>query len=149
MPCESEIWYQVSIVDPSCLSGESVKNFVEGAIRKTGSQWAYIGELEGAYFGLRGSERKIISCSVLVGKISDAVQYDWGFIYLYKDKPSGSIVFDNERDNISSAIVSIKLVDDNYFYLYTRNEDIFKYFINSYDNVRYKIANINDLEIPN
>jgi hypothetical protein len=141
-------WHQILVTDPLQLSGQSTREFCDGIFEKSRSRWVLVRDLDGAYAGLRGAEGTSIPVSEFLNRVSYAVQYDWGFFFLYQREPGMSIIGKNARANISGADVAIRFVDDQYFYLYTRDNSIYNYLIERYPDSERRIASLENLDIP-
>jgi hypothetical protein len=149
MKLDNEKWNQVVVTDPLNLSGSSTREFLSRLIEVSCSRWVCVRDLEGAYSGLQGVGEASLSTTEFLNRVSHAVQYDWGFFFLYRKEPSISTLGSDDRKNISTANVAVKLVDDQYFYVYTRNDDVYDYLVKRYPDAEYKAATLQNIDIPN
>ena len=149
MSLDDRKWHQAVVGDPRQLSGSSTEEFLRGLIETSGSRWICIRDLDGAYSGLRGAEGRSLRASEFLNRVSHAVQYNWAFFFLYRKEPSISVVGSNDRENISRADVTVRLVDDQYFYVYTTDDRVYDYLVESYPDLEHKTADLHNLDIPN
>ena len=149
MKLDNEKWNQVVVADPLQLSGPSTQEFLSRLIEVSCSRWVCVRHLEGAYSGLQGVGEASISAAEFLSRVSHAVQYDWGFFFLYRKEPSISALGLDDRQNISTTDVAVKLVDDQYFYVYTRDNSVSDYLLRKYPEAEYHVTNLQNIDIPN
>jgi|SRR6185437_2545633 len=141
-------WHQIVVEDPENLSGPSTKAFLAPLMRKANTAWVYSRGLDGAYFGLRGFEGQMLPASEFLAKASQAVQYDWAFFYLFESVPNLNL---DEMDNefiIEIADATARLIDDQYFCVYSRNENIKDFLLLVHPEAEHKRCAFAELNIP-
>lgn len=145
----SEEWHQVIVNDPKCLSGESVASFVRPITRKLAATSVVVSDLVGASPGLSGLEKQVLSVSDFLSRVANATQYDWAFFFVYSRIPTQeeSAVAD-EKATIKMADATIRLADDQYFYVYSRNIDLISDLRRMYQDAEYKNSRFEELDIP-
>ena len=144
----TKLWHQIVVKDAHNLSGASTEAFLADLMREANIGWVCVRGLDGAYSGLRGSEGAALPSLEFLTKVSHAAQYDWAFFYLHRKEPSLSAVTVDDLSNIPAADVTVRLVDDQYFYIYTHEEVVKDHLLTAYPNSEYRHCSFNDLEIP-
>ena len=122
-----ESWYQLIINDDDCLSGESVANVVSKIINLFGVNKIVLGDMEGAFKGLPREDGSSLDADDFIKKVRDAVQYDWAFFFMFKDKIPVGFDVKNINSSIAAATITVRLFDSNYFYLYSESNLLMKF----------------------
>jgi hypothetical protein len=145
----SSVWYQIIVTDPHGLSGASVASFVEPIIRRLAVTVVVALDLIGACPGLMRHEKQALGRDEFLRKVADATQYDWAFFLLYSrtSGPEG-LGADNDKAAMLSADATIRLADDHYFYVYTRDEGLASELRREYPAAEYKTSEFGELDIP-
>ena len=116
--------HEIVIEDPLHLSGRSTHDFVESVLALSSLNWVYFRGLDGAFCGLAEPETNILPVRDFLPLLVDATQYDWGYLF-FSDLP---IRYDPESltdaELLFRSDLSIFLVDDSYFFVYTDDEDV-------------------------
>ena len=142
-------WCQFIIEDEKALSGQSVQDFVTPIIEKLKTKLVVACDLQGAISGLRGCEGVPLSKDDFLQKVVRAIQYDWAFFFLYgQDRMLKPVVCSNVDSAIMDADLTIRLVDDTYFYVYGHRKNITENLFEKYEGFKYKICSFDELDIP-
>ena len=145
----SAVWHQIVVTDPKGLSGRSVASFVDLIIRKLGATAIVASDLIGACPGLMGYEKKTIGPNDFLRKVADATQYDWAFFFLYSRTPrSEDLMSTDDKAIMLGADATIRLADDHYFYVYSRDEELMSDLRHRYPAAEYKTSVFGELDIP-
>ncbi len=145
----SSVWHQIVVPDPQGLSGASVASFVSLIIRKLGAIIVVASDLVGACPGLMGHARRALNTEDFLQKVVDATQYDWGFFFLYsRTSTPEEIVTSDDKAAMRNADATIRLVDDQYFYIYTRDEGLVSELVGMYPTAEHKASSFEELDIP-
>jgi hypothetical protein len=145
----SSLWYQIIVTDPQGLSGSSVASFVEPIIRRLGVTVVVALDLIGACPGLMRHEKQALGRDEFLRKVADAIQYDWAFFLLYLKTPRPEeLAAEDDKAAMLSADATIRLADDHYFYIYTRDEGLMSELRRKYPAAEYKTSTFGELDIP-
>lgn len=144
----SAVWHQIIVTDPEGLSGASVAKFVGPIIRKLGATAVVALDLIGACPGLMGYEKEALVPDEFLRKVGNATQYDWAFFLLYSRMPTSKDLADDDKAAMLSAEATIRLADDHYFYVYTRDEKLVSELRREYPAAEYKTSSFGKLDIP-
>jgi hypothetical protein len=143
------IWYQVIVNDLEGLSGASVVAFIEPIIRKVGATAVVTSDLQGACPGLKDHEGRVLLPDDFLQKVANATQYDWAFFFLYSKAPTPHEAdVTDERKAMWHADLTVRLADDYYFYVYSRDQKLMADLRRMQPNAEYKVARFEDLDIP-
>lgn len=144
----NSIWHQLIIPDPQGLSGKSVSTFLTPIIRKVAPKIVVAADLVGACPSLSCFENRPVSAEDFLKKVGDAIQYDWAFFFLFLELPNTLATFSDHKAALLEAEATIRLADDSYFYIYTRNEELISEVRHKYPAAEYKSSSFEGLEIP-
>jgi hypothetical protein len=75
----------------------------------------------------------------MTGHFSSCIQMDHFWCKLAKK---------NDKTRIMSASLTIRLVDDTFFYIYAKDEDCASYLRTKYPEAEYKVTTFVGLDIP-
>lgn len=143
------VWHQIIVSDPQGLSGASVVAFVKPIIQTLGIKAVVVSDLVGACPGLKDYEGVVISSDEFLQRAADAAQYDWAFFFFYSSTPMpAEINVIDERAGMRNADATVRLVDDYYFYVYSRNQKLMSDLQRTHPNAEYKAAQLLELDIP-
>jgi hypothetical protein len=142
-----EKWHQLIITDKNCLSGKSVHEIVKNVFNFFDVRVVIANDLVGAIDGLRGFDGEQLTSNEFLRKVELAVQYDWAFFYMFKS--SVPVGFDPNDSTlaIQSADVTVRLADDSYVYIYTRDILAAQSIKNIYIDAALSTVELDDLEI--
>lgn len=145
----NSVWHQVVVTDPQGLSGASVASFVGPIIRELKAIAIVASDLVGACSGLKGHERQVLSPDDFLRKAVDATQYDWAFFFLYSRVPKQEeLTGSDDKAAMLNADVTIRLADDQYFYVYSRDERLVSEVQLMYPAAEHKASTFAELDIP-
>lgn len=148
-PDSDSIWYQIIVSDPEGLSGASVVAFAEPIIRKLGATAVATSDLVGACPGLKDYEGRVLTPDDFLEKARDATQYDWAFFFLYSRTPTpDEVIVSDERAVMLHADLTIRLADDYYFYVYSRDQKLMSDLRRIHPDAEYKASKFAELDIP-
>jgi hypothetical protein len=106
-------------------------------------------DLIGACAELMPHEKRALGRDEFLRKVANATQYDWAFFLLYSGTPKPEdLASTDEKQAMLSADATIRLADDQYFYVYTRNEELVSELRRNYPTSDYKSATLGELDIP-
>lgn len=137
---KNTLWYEIVIEDYSLLSGLSVSNLVEHVNVTEKCHYAYCDALDGGNIQwFLNNQHTLLRYEEIKNNLKDNVIFEWGDFFLFKDKP---IKFQYEKtikyfEVISQTDCTLRLVDGNYIYIYTKKFDT----LSSLEKI-YKIATI-------
>jgi hypothetical protein len=147
-PNSDPIWHQMIVTDSEGLSGASVVAFVEPIIRKLGATAVITSDIVGACPELKDYEGRILTADDFLEKARSATQYDWAFFFLYIRTPTPrEISVSSARADILYANLTIRLADDYYFYVYSRDEKLMSDLRRMYPDAEYKASKFAELDI--
>jgi hypothetical protein len=141
-------WHQIVIPDPELLPGRSAQRFLADVIERSSTHWVVVDDLDGAILGLREWERVAISSTDFLTLVADATQYDWAFFFFHDEKPKRWPDGSTDRDHIAGARVTVQMVDDSDFFVYTQDEALTTYLMRTYPAARHSACSLHDLLIP-
>ena len=148
-PGSDSMWYQLVVSDPQGLSGASVVAFAEPIIRKLGATAVVTSDLVGACPGLKDYEGRILTTDHFLNTARDATQYDWAFFFLYSRTPMpDEVSSSDERAEMLHADLTIRLADDYYFYVYSRDKKLMSDLQRIHPDAEYKASKFPELDIP-
>jgi hypothetical protein len=143
----SSIWHQIIITDPQGLSGVSVASFVEPIIRRLAVTTVVAQDLIGACPELMRHEKQALRDDDFLRKVAGATQYDWAFFFLYSRMPEEMPPTDDKAAMLS-ADATVRLADDHYFYVYSRDEGLASDLRRKYPAAEYKTSTFAELDVP-
>jgi hypothetical protein len=137
------------VTDPDGLSGTSVASFVGPIISKVGATVVVASDLVGACPELKADEGNVLASDEFLQKAANATQYDWAFFFLYSKglKPEEGTV-SNDKAAVLHADATIRLADDQFFYVYSRDQNLMSDLQRMYPKAEYKASKFEDLDIP-
>ena len=148
-PGSDPIWYQMIVNDSEGLWGASVAAFVEPIIRELGATAVITSDLVGACPGLKDYEGRVLTADDFLEKARSATQYDWAFFLLYIRTPTPKEVsVSSARAEMLHAKLTIRLADDYYFYVYSRDEKLMSDLRRMHPDAEYKASKFAELDIP-
>ena len=146
--CSDPTWYQLSVSDPDGLSGVSVVAFVEPIIRRLGATSVITSDLVGACPELKDYEGRVLTANDFLKKARSATQYDWAFFFLYISTPTPrEASVSSARADMLDANLTIRLADDYYFYVYSRDEKLMSDLRRMHADAAYKASKFAELDI--
>jgi hypothetical protein len=146
---QNNTWFQIIVKDPGGLSGLSVIEFISPIVRKMRLKFAIVTDLSGAIAELKDSEGQVLSCSDLMRRLVEVTQFDWAFLFMYKSRPSlEEAEISDARAALQKADITVRLADDEYFYIYTRDQEVVDDLMKSYPGAEFKVCKASDLDIP-
>jgi len=88
-----------------------------------------------------------------------AVQFEWGFLHLFDEKKEAGLVKDKinkgyedkkllSPDLTKESLITIRIVDQGYFYIYTTNKDLAELIKKEYSNAVIKNKTFKKLDFP-
>jgi hypothetical protein len=145
----SSIWHQIVVNDPHALSGGSVVSFISPIVRKLGATMIVASDLVGSYQGLKGHEERPMATDDFLQRVGDATQYDWAFFFLYSRRPkTEETEVSDEKTTMLNADATVRLADDQYFYVYSRDESLMSEMQRTYPAAEHKTSMFEELDIP-
>jgi len=144
----SSQWHQIVITDEGGLSGASVAKFMTPIVRKIDVTAVVVADVLGASPGLLGYEKQLLSADDFLRRVENATQYDWAFFFLYSNSPCRDLLNSDDKNLILNADATVRLADDYYFYVYTRNGTIASELCRRYPAAEYKLTEFAKLDVP-
>ncbi|MBA4155757.1 hypothetical protein [Flavobacterium sp.] len=153
----NQFWYEVVIDDvPRCLPGTSIHDLLLHIMKATELKYVVTDDVEGGmvlYF--QQIEHVPIELNEVLPKFKTVIQFDWADFFLYKNYPSGWESF-KERSTrnldyyelIQETDVTVRAVDDQYMYVYTKDENVVKVISDNYFTESIKFAPIENYIFP-
>ena len=152
---EKEEWWQVVIADESALSGESLIRLLQLVSQHVSAQFVVLDDIEGAGEGINGlvsddETLLVLSVQAVIDCARAVVQFDWGDFFLlgHKEEAVQWLPGAPYDDSVRKALVTIRAVDDTYFYIYTRNKDLVDVLVKNYPQAEVWKGPIKGLEFP-
>jgi hypothetical protein len=141
-------WHQLMIGDPHNLSGESVHAFMThlGDIVHSGA--VLVSDVLGAsVVQLQAFNGSAVPWQQFLAAVRQAKQIDWAWFFLFTGTPP---VCTDEEKLLEFANLSVRLVDGQYFYVYTADGGIVKRLTDVLGGVECEIrtAAFADLDRP-
>jgi hypothetical protein len=146
MRTELDNWHEIVIRDPDNLSAVSVDSFVRRIIDRFGIQWVRVSDIAGAVWGLIERNGDTMPIVEFLHSVDQASQYDWAFFFMYLVEPSSTTRED--KQNMKSADITVRLVDDAFFFVYTTNGDMALQVLNWYPSATHTLVEFGNLRIP-
>lgn len=151
------LWYEVVIDDaPRCLPGKSIHDLIELIMTPGELTYVVTDDIEGgmtAYF--QEIMHEPMKISEILPHFATVVQFDWGDFFLSKNYPFfwEETPFELIRklgypELISKADLTIRAVDDQYMYLYTRDESLVRTVADAYVTESIKYASLENYVHP-
>ena len=103
-------WREVVIEDPGCLSGESVSRFMLRVQEALSAKYVAVEDIQGAVQGLRGRDGALLPWSDFVRLVSEAVQYDWAWFFLFRSDRKWNVKAQDIEKIKSSEMMSLKML---------------------------------------
>jgi hypothetical protein len=152
-----KFWYEIVIDDaPRCLPGTSIHDLIILIMKSIELNYIVTDDVEGGML-LYFQEIEHIPTAItdVLPKFVNVVQFDWGDFFLYKNYPSGweSLEGSSTRELdydelIQETDVTVRAVDDQYMYVYTKDEKIVKVIADNYVTESIKFAPIESYIFP-
>jgi hypothetical protein len=141
--------YEIVMRDPFLLSGVSVARLTSALARIVQAKFVYVSDLIGGPARLNENAEEVITLDFFDQWVSVTAQYDWAFFYFLKRKPDTDFPDDqSEKDWIRIADLTVRLVDSEYFYIYTRDSASVDYLLGQYVGCEVRTVDIDTLDIP-
>ena len=141
----NEYWYQLSFEDDNCLSGESVYQFLGLLSNIFKIDNVILEDVVGTFDSGKFPDGKSLSLIEFKSEIKDVVQFDWAFLFINCSEFNDDT--DKIEDNFNNSEVVIRLADDTYFYIYSKNELNIKKLISGSIELEFRHCLFGDLEI--
>ncbi len=143
-------WYQTVVTDPQNLSGHSVSEFLRPLIHRVAATAVIAADLQGAGISeLKATEGRVLSCDDFLPKVERATQYDWAFFFFYTKHPTPQEADVSDLTAaIQKALVTVRLVDDQYFYVYGRDQDFMNDLRLHYPQAEFRASKFSGLDVP-
>jgi len=99
---------------------------------------------------LQIQSNKIMKIDEFLKIISDIKQIDWGDFFLFKDYPN---FWRNPKGELYPYVIAqpettVRAVDNQYFYIYTRYQEVVNVIQNHYKIESIKIGSLEELDYP-
>jgi hypothetical protein len=146
MRTELDSWHEVVIRDADCLSAVSVRSFVSRIIIDFGIQWVRVRDVDGAAWGLIARNGETMDVAEFLQLVGQAFQYDWAFFFMYLSEPSSSE--SEDKKIMKGADITVRLVDDTFFFAYTANDEIAMQIVDWYPSATRTLVEFENLKIP-
>jgi len=151
MENSSERWFTVIVRDSHSLSGKSVEKFVGPLLSMLGIKCVFVRDLAGSLGRMADSSGTLIGAADFMSRVGTAGQYDWAFFFLFGEQPSCDPTSLDARDDtalVGVADLTIRLVDDSFFYVYGRDSNVFRYLCERYPEREGGFSDFESVVIP-
>jgi hypothetical protein len=151
---ESEEWWQIVIEDESALSGESLIRLLKLVSPNIEVHFVAVDDIEGGGAGIsrlmNNGAPLVLSLQAVLDSAESVVQFDWGDFFLFQNKEQALQVLPGEpySDSVCKALVTVRAVDDTYFYVYTRSQDLVEAILEKYSEAEVWKSPLKKLEFP-
>lgn len=121
-------WYLITIDDPFYLSKTSVKNLLNFILEFVCFNYVVVDDIQGSgedwvISNMQKKQGSIFNKNEFFKFIDALKQLDWGDFFLYKEYPAN--LSTNKKGDypylISQTDTTLRLVDSQYFYIYTQS----------------------------
>ena len=136
---------QLIYPDPQGLSGASVFAFVNPLSAMLPDTMVLASDLEGAKLNTREITGGI-PAREFPKWVAKTAQFDWAFFHYLPDNQQGFLSLP-DRERIARSLVTVRLADDSYVYLYTENADIAREMKNLFPTAQVADLSLDRLEI--
>jgi len=144
-----EKMHEIIVRDPDFLSGRSVQLFVTRMINGFGINWIRVDDIKGAVQGLAGRDGELMCATIFLQLVAQASQYDWAFFYMFSGLPERPTEVElKDTDRLIDADLTVRLVDDTFFYVYSKNGEIAEKILILYPQSEHRRIEIQNLRIP-
>lgn len=150
-------WYEIVIDDaPRFLPGKSLYNLIDLITDPGNLNYIITDDIEGRMVAYcQENMRSAIKISEMLPQLKTVVQFDWGDFYMYKNYPE-NWEFPEDlptrhaeyRQLIKDTDVTVRAVDDQYMYIYTRDENLVKLISDHYITESIKFAPLESYLFP-
>lgn len=126
---EQSKWYLITIDDPEFLSGKSINNLLKFLLKQMEFKFVVFNNVDGSgkdwlISYMKKIENTILNVSEFFQILDDINQLDWCDFFLFIDYPNDWIK--NEKKGYSQLIqktdCTLRLIDNQYFYIYTNSD---------------------------
>lgn len=149
-----ENWTLITIDDPDFLSGNSLFQLIQLMLFATQFKFVIIYEIYGnteAIANLEKKENTIMKIEDLLKDIRNVKQFDWGDFFLFRECPEKWEILErmpSYPDLIIQANTTLRAVDDQYMYIYTKDKNIINVIKENYKIESITIDNLENLPHP-
>lgn len=148
------MYWQIIIQDKSNLSGKAVAELMTELLKTVAYSWVQVYEFEGA------ADRNVwedvvkngsLEASKFFRLIQQVAQVDWGTFCLLKDQNASSCsqtYLEKCLECIRDGEAVVRCVDDQFFYVYTKNNDLSMAIQKKYSCLSAKQVDLVNIEWP-
>lgn len=149
-------WFLITIDDPNLLDGESILTLLNLLLKAIPFKWVILdyldgsGNKDGAMQVLKEKQGTPIKVKELLNDLKDIQQLDWGDFFLFKndpqrwDDPTGTLY----PHVVAQTDTAVRLVDNQYFYIYTPLKELVDLIQKNYEIESLKIGVLEELDYP-
>lgn len=141
----SKQWYQLSLKDSDHLSGKSVLHFLTSLQRFINIQSITIDDAIGAFELEKWPDGQLFNFQEFSLLLHSAIQIDWAFLFINLVASTNQL--EDLQDQFEQSEVIIRLADDSYFYIYSREKNIIQTIAEDH-NQTIKCCLFDELDIP-
>jgi len=156
LPSSDLDWHLVIINDPAFLPGKSIFNVIQILLRCYKFRFVILNDIEGSAQNglisiLKKKENTVLKLDDFLTIVCEVKQFDWGDFFLFKEYPKG---WNNPPEGgsypqiIVKTDTTVRAIDDQYIYIYTRHQVIVDAFIKEYKIESIKTSPLNAMEYP-
>lgn len=148
-----DLYWQIIIADDSLLSGSSTCKIINQIISMRPAGFVLVEEVD--WFSkmidnnMQSNDPIVVTTEKLLKNVENIEQFDWfHFVFFGSENDAFAHTKDSYRDNIIYGTFTIRGVDNSYFYIYTKHDDIAQVIMDSYDCTEYRHGRISEMTIP-
>jgi hypothetical protein len=150
-----ENWFLVIIDDPALLPGKSIFDVINHIRHCIEFKFVILNDIEGAGQNwlipiLHEKENMVLEIDQFLEIVCKVEQFDWGDFFLFKNYPTN---WDSPKGKsypylIAQTDTTLRAVDDQYIYVYTKNQKIVDVLKKEYKIESVKTGSLGHLEYP-
>lgn len=151
-------WCLITIDDPRFLEGRSVFDFIKLLTGVIHFKFVVFNDFEASTIRGRRNWETVLALQNQVIQINDFLeilpdinQFDWCDLYLFKEYPQ-NWKNDKEIPDYPNLIIqtdtTVRLVDDQYFYIYSNKQEVIDYIKENFIIEIIKYGALIDLDYP-
>lgn len=148
-------WNLITIDDPSYISGKSTYNIIKLILKSINFSFVILDNIEGSgkewlIASLQRKKNIPIKINDFLKLLKDVKQFDWGDFFLFKTYPN---YWNNIDDVLYPAVIAktdttIRVIDNQYFYIYTPFQEIASVLKEHYEIESIRTDALDKLDYP-
>jgi hypothetical protein len=148
-------WTLITIDDPNFLSGKSISDAIQTLLEAVKFKFVILDNIDGSgkdwlIYTLQKEKDAVTPVDNFLKILCDITQLDWGDFFLFKEYPRNWSNFEGKpySDIIAQTDTTVRMVDNQYIYIYTPYQEIVNIIRENYEVESIKMDILENLDYP-